>query len=432
LYNSKKLMLATTMETELRGLSVLLNTVAKQDLRTQDFSEKQLRTALAELVACFPVYRTYITLQGKPTAEDVTFIEQTIKALREHAVVDSLIIDFLESVLLCRGEDKITPNHLYQRRHFIMKLQQLTGPCMAKGLEDTSFYRFFLLTSLNEVGGDPNHFGITVDQFHEYNQERCKNWPQTMSNSSTHDTKRSEDVRSRINVLSEIPEKWNEAVTAWRSYNEKYKTAVKSIGLVPEPNEEYMIYQTLIGAWPLGATSADDSLVERLKSFLLKSMKEAKLHTSWSQQNKAYEDAVINFLEKILKDSEFIKTLLRIIDETTFVGKLNSLSQLVVKITSPGVPDIYQGQELWDFSLVDPDNRRPVDYSVRQQLLSSVKEAVASVNLNEFTARIFADKDNSGLIKLLATERLLTLRNAHPIIPLWRIQPSVCVRRHSK
>jgi len=416
LYKCKKYMMNTSMETELNSLSIILGVVAKQSLTSIDFTEKQLKTALRELVASFPVYRTYVTLKTSPSTEDIKFIDESIKSMRKRAVVDSLIIDFLEQVLLCKGEDKLNSDQVYQRRHFVMKFQQLTGPCMAKGLEDTSFYRFFLLTSLNEVGGDPNNFGLTKEQFHDYNVERIKKWPQTMSNSSTHDTKRSEDVRSRINVLSEIPEEWSRVVAQWQQHNIKYKQEVGKLGLVPAPNEEYMIYQTLIGVWPLGAKSADDTFLDRIKAFATKSMKEAKMFTSWSNQNKPYEDAVLGFIEKIVKDAEFVKVFLAFAEKVFKLGKYNSLSQTVLKILSPGIPDIYQGQELWDFSLVDPDNRRPVDYSIRKKHLGTVKGAVAGNTLGALASSAIQDNDDSGLIKLLITERLLNLRNQHPAL----------------
>jgi len=219
-------------------------------------------------------------------------------------------------------------------------------------------------------------------------------------------------VRSRINVISEIPEAWGQAVAQWKKHNEKYKQSVKDIGLVPEPNEEYLIYQTLIGFWPLGSKTVSDETLDRLKAYLSKSMKEAKAHTSWAQQNKPYEDALLQFAEKIVKDSEFVKQFLQFAERIFTLGKLNSLAQTVVKLISPGVPDIYQGQELWDFSLVDPDNRRPVDYAIRKTLLAQVK-AAAGADLASFVRTAVKDEDNSGLIKLFVTERLLNLRNNH-------------------
>ena len=242
LYDSKKLLLASSFEAELHALSLLLQKIAKKSTLTVDFSAKQLKQALIELVACFPVYRTYITQETpKPTTDDAARIAEAIKGVRKHDFVDPIIVDFVEQIFLCKNEEGLDADTRNQRRHFVMKLQQLTGPVMAKGLEDTSFYRFFLLTSLNEVGGDPNQFGVTLADFHKYNLVRNRDWPQAMSNSSTHDTKRSEDVRARINVLSEIPAMWHRAVVQWRELNAKYKRSVAPIGLVPEHNEEYMI-----------------------------------------------------------------------------------------------------------------------------------------------------------------------------------------------
>jgi (1->4)-alpha-D-glucan 1-alpha-D-glucosylmutase len=242
LYNSKKLLLTTSFETELNSLALLLHEIAKADSSTIDFSTKQLKYALVELIACFPVYRTYITQDTpKPTTEEAARITEAVNGMRNHNFVDPLIVDFLERIVVCKNEEGLRTEVRNQCRHLIMKLQQLTGPVMAKGLEDTSFYRFFLLTSLNEVGGDPNTFGVNLDSFHAYNVVRNRDWPQAMSNSSTHDTKRSEDVRARINVLSEIPDSWNRELANWKKINEKHKKEVAGIGLVPEPNEEYLI-----------------------------------------------------------------------------------------------------------------------------------------------------------------------------------------------
>eukprot|EP00026_Physarum_polycephalum_P001853 Phypoly_transcript_01856.p1 GENE.Phypoly_transcript_01856~~Phypoly_transcript_01856.p1 ORF type:complete len:861 (+),score=227.50 Phypoly_transcript_01856:499-3081(+) len=416
LYNSKKLLLNSSFEAELNPLALLLQKIAKKDMRTVDFSAKQLKQALVELIACFPVYRTYITQETpKPTAEDAARIAEAVKGVRKHDFVDSLIVDFVEHVVLCRDEEGLDAETRAQRRHFTMKLQQLTGPVMAKGLEDTSFYRFFLLTSLNEVGGDPNTFGVTLADFHKYNLVRNRDWPQAMSNSSTHDTKRSEDVRARINVLSEIPAVWNRAVVQWRERNAKHKRVVEPIGLVPEPNEEYLIYQTLVGIWPFEGSFTSE-LTERVKNYLLKSMKESKLRTTWTKQNKEYEGAVTEFLEKIVKDNEFASSFSLFAQEIIGLGKLNSISQTIVKLTAPGVPDIYQGQELWDFSLVDPDNRRPVDYELRKSLLARVKAAVTTPDFPSFVVTALEDKDNSGLIKMIVTERLLFLRGSHPAL----------------
>lgn len=247
LYNSKKLLLSTSFEAELHALSLLLQKIAKKNIATIDFSAKQLKWALVELIACFPVYRTYITQETlRPTSDDLARISEAIKGVRKHDQVDPIIVDFISEIFLCSGEEGLDKETLQQRRHFIMKLQQLTGPVMAKGLEDTSFYRYFLLTSLNEVGGDPNTFGVTSEEFHKYNVIRNRDWPQAMSNSSTHDTKRSEDVRARINVLSEIPEVWERAVVQWKKHNQQYKKEVGTIGLVPEPNEEYLISMKLL------------------------------------------------------------------------------------------------------------------------------------------------------------------------------------------
>jgi len=417
LYTSKKMLLTTSFETELHSLGLLFKELANFSAIGRDFSLQQIKKALAEVVANCPVYRSYITQETGPIQEDEKVIDTTFRALREKNTVDSHLSDLLEQIYRCKGEDK-SQEYKKKQRHAVMKLQQLTGPVMAKGLEDTSFYRYFLLTSLNEVGGDPDKFGLSKDDFHKYNQKRVKAWPHGMSNSSTHDTKRSEDVRARINTLSEIPSLWRDIVYKWRDMNSKFKSNVPGIlGTVPGPNEEYMIYQTLVGVWPLGAKDASSDFIDRVKNYLTKCMKEAKLHTTWVKQNEPYEKAMISFLESIMKDETWKTSFLSFINPLCRAGKLNSVSLVALKLTCPGVPDIYQGQELWDFSLVDPDNRRPVDYEVRRKVLNEVQGAVkGNVDFSSFASKVLSDSDDSGTIKMLVTERLLNLRNRNPAL----------------
>eukprot|EP01111_Echinosteliopsis_oligospora_P006075 TRINITY_DN2006_c0_g1_i3.p1 TRINITY_DN2006_c0_g1~~TRINITY_DN2006_c0_g1_i3.p1 ORF type:complete len:948 (-),score=292.63 TRINITY_DN2006_c0_g1_i3:49-2892(-) len=412
LYTSKRNLLFTSFQTELDAVSLLFQEILSTSSIGRDFSLKQIKKAIVETVANCPVYRTYITQEcDGPTSEDNHVIDTTFKQLREKNEVDSLLADLIENVYRCKGEDK-SQDYKKKARHAVMKLQQLTGPVMAKGLEDTSFYRFFLLTSLNEVGGDPDKFGLTKEEFHKYNQTRVKDWPHTMSNSSTHDTKRSEDVRARINTLSEIPDAWEHIVYKWREMNAKFKTNVAGLGPVPGPNEEYMIYQTLVGAWPMGAKEASEEFIDRMRNYLNKCVKEAKQYTTWVKQNEPYEKAVIHFMETIVKDHNWLASFLPFIHPLVRAAKLNSVSLVSLKLTCPGIPDIYQGQEVWDFSLVDPDNRRPVDYVVRQRLLSTVKSSVSSSSdFSSFASKALEDSDDSGTIKLMVTERLLDLRN---------------------
>jgi len=285
---------------------------------------------------------------------------------------------------------------------------------MAKGLEDTSFYRFFLLTSINEVGGNPDAFGISAPEFHKNNEVRAMDWPYALSGTSTHDTKRSEDVRSRINVLSEIPHLWSQTVNRFRELCSKHKSEVEGLGACPEENEEYMIYQTLVGVWPIGLDKGDDDLVDRLTNYLMKCVREAKLRTFWTLTNQGYEDAFKHFISKVTRDEAFLAEFHKFQKQISELGKLNSLSQTVLKLTCPGVPDIYQGTEVWSLSLVDPDNRRPVDYESSKKLLDEITSKVqsdSSVSEYESLIKSLNSNTDNGGIKLFVTHVLLNLRN---------------------
>jgi (1->4)-alpha-D-glucan 1-alpha-D-glucosylmutase len=275
-----------------------------------------------------------------------------------------------------------------------MGLQQLTGPVMAKGVEDTAFYCFNRLVSLNEVGGDPGRFGLSPDDFHKACAETQAEWPRSMLASSTHDTKRSEDVRARLHLLSEIPDRWREAVQRWTMLNKRYRRD----GL-PDRNAEYLLYQTLVGAWPIET--------ERAIAYMEKASREAKVHTSWTQPNPDYDDALRQFIEGTLNDQEFKADLETFVKPLIEPGRVNSLAQTLIKLTAPGVPDFYQGTELWDLSLVDPDNRRPVDYALRRRLLSELE----GMRVEEIWSRI-----DEGLPKLWIISRTLKLRRSRKLL----------------
>jgi (1->4)-alpha-D-glucan 1-alpha-D-glucosylmutase len=291
-----------------------------------------------------------------------------------------------------------------------MRFQQLTAPVTAKGLEDTAFYRFYPLASLNEVGGEPAIFGAPLERFHGRNLERIKSWPAALSATSTHDTKRSEDVRARINVLSEMPEEWNGAINLWRELNHDKKTRVAG-ELAPDGNEEYLIYQTLLGAWPFGTPEGEarKEFVSRIQGYMNKALKEAKVHTSWISSNEEYERAVADFVERILapvEENQFLREFAPFQERVARAGLFNSLAQVLLKITVPGVPDFYQGTEVWNLSLVDPDNRRPVDYESLRASLGSVKAREdAAVFIDELMRAPFDDR-----LKLFVTERALRFR----------------------
>jgi (1->4)-alpha-D-glucan 1-alpha-D-glucosylmutase len=323
------------------------------------------------------------------------------------------MFDFLKDVLLLNfgGDFKETDKNEWI--NFTMKFQQITGPVMAKGLEDTLFYIYNQLISLNEVGGSPDRFGTSLETFHGKNIERIKFWPHALIATSTHDTKRSEDVRARINVLSEIPDEWKKRLMQWRRLNKKKKPVVDG-QRVPDLNEEYHLYQTLIGAWPTGEVDETGYEVfkKRIKDYTLKAIREAKVNTSWISPNTLYEDAVTMFIETIMRntsDNKFIKDLTAFQKMISHYGMYNSLSQTLLKITSPGVPDFFQGTEIWDFSLVDPDNRRSVDYNLRISMLEELRKGETEITLSEFTRELTMNKEN-GKIKLYLIYKALNYR----------------------
>jgi (1->4)-alpha-D-glucan 1-alpha-D-glucosylmutase len=296
----------------------------------------------------------------------------------------------------------------------VMRFQQITGPVMAKGIEDTTFYRVYPLASLNEVGGNPERFGGAVETFHQHNAERLANWPHTLLTTTTHDTKRSEDVRSRLNVLSEMPRDWERALQRWQSMNRDKKAELDGAE-VPDANEEYLLYQTLVGAWPLQPMDeeAHQHFIGRIEGYMEKALKEAKRHTSWINPNEAYDQGVKQFVREILRphaDNRFLADLLRFQARIAQAGMWNSLAQTLLKITSPGVPDFYQGTELWDFSLVDPDNRRPVDFAQRVSLLEELQQ-LESKGLVSLVRDLVA-RPQDGRIKLYITYKALNVRRA--------------------
>ncbi|HVW38137.1 MAG TPA: hypothetical protein VHB99_12555, partial [Pirellulales bacterium] len=298
---------------------------------------------------------------------------------------------------------------------FVLRFQQLTGPVIAKGLEDTAFYRDYPLLSLTEVGGDPETFGVSIEQFHRKNAERLAQWPHTMLASSTHDTKRSEDVRARLNVLSECPQEWEAALERWRGLNARHKTELDG-NETPSGNEEYLLYQTLVGAWPLEPMDAGrlQEFAARIQQFMLKALREAKVNSSWTSPNEEYEAAVRQFVDAVLSagaEHEFLRDLAAVQAPIALAGARNALAQALLKICVPGTPDFYQGMELWDFSLVDPDNRRPVDFRLRQALLEEL-EARSRGDLRALTAEL-QERWRDGRIKMYVTWQALNFRRRH-------------------
>jgi len=415
-YECKKLVMDQLLNSELNVLANHLSRIALADRHTCDFTLKSLRDALTEIIACFPVYRTYVTEQ-EVSESDRAYINEAVGCAKERSsTVETSIYDFICEVLLT-SQGAGHPQ-FYQRSviHFAMKFQQYTSALMAKGVEDSSFYRYNRLISLNEVGGDPLRFGTTPDQFHREVEQRSRSWPDEMLATSTHDSKRSEDVRARINVLSEIPTEWHRKVRTWREINRDKKTFDDGTE-VPVSNDEYLLYQTLVGAWPTGngADNPSEHFTKRIREYMLKAVREAKEKTSWANQNKEYEDAVTKFVDGVLGSQEFRNDFIPFQRKISHFGKLNSLSQTLIKLTVPGVPDTYQGNEMWEFNLVDPDNRRVVDYEMRRRVLTEFKEVCDDGCDQQTTfARQLAANMNDGRIKAYLVWKILNLRKRQP------------------
>ncbi|OGA38348.1 MAG: 4-alpha-glucanotransferase [Betaproteobacteria bacterium RIFCSPLOWO2_12_FULL_62_13] len=413
-YNAKATIMRSALASELTVLTTELLRVAHADRRTRDYTFNTLRRALAEVVACFPVYRTYIA--DKISAQDRRYVDWAIgQARRRSRDADFTVFEFVRSVLLGQAPDDAPPELRTRCRAFAMKFQQFTAPVAAKGVEDTALYRYNRLLSLNEVGGDPRAFGISLPAFHQASLDRARNWPHTILATSTHDCKRSEDVRMRINALSEMPMEWAAKLRRWRRLNRDKKRSVEDQP-APSANDEYLLYQTLVGTWPLQDPDAQalDAYHQRIERFLLKAAREAKVHTSWMNVNEEYEAAVTAFVVELLHAPErnpFLADFVPFARRIARIGMFNSLSQLVIKVASPGVPDFYQGGELWQFHLVDPDNRAPVDYTLRQRMLGDLKRHLDALPEHRAgRARALLDRLEDGRAKLFATWKSLTTR----------------------
>jgi len=418
IYQGKRATMRAALASELTVLATALLRIARGDRRTRDYTFNTLRQALTEVVACFPVYRTYIS-EG-PSHQDRRQIDWAIAhAKRRSRAADISIFDFVRGALLGRAPKDASPEHAAQFREFAMKFQQFTAPVTAKGVEDTAFYIFNRLVSLNEVGGDPNLFGFTVSAFHGASADRAARWPHTMIATSTHDNKRAEDVRTRIDVLSEMPAAWRLLLRRWSRMNRGRKRTVDRAA-APSRNDEYLLYQTLLGTFPL-ETLDDAGLAaycERIERYMVKAIREAKVRSSWISVSEPYEVAVIEFVRQLLGRREgnlFLDDLALQVRSIAWFGMLNSLSMTAIKLASPGVPDIYQGTEVWDFSLVDPDNRRPVDYGHRRALLDRMTAISRSEGMAN-AAREMAISPDDGRAKLWVVWRALELRRDHPLL----------------
>jgi (1->4)-alpha-D-glucan 1-alpha-D-glucosylmutase len=388
--------------------------VARQNPRTADFTHGLLRTALREIIASFPVYRTYVDGTGRCTQTDLEHLGEALAAARRRAAVelDTSVFAFLARLLT--GKLVEAPRSGFSRAAVLrcaMKVQQLSGPVMAKGLEDTAFYRYNRFIALNEVGGDPQRIGGTVDELHALNGERALRWPHGLSATATHDTKRGEDARGRLAVLTELPDEWAEQVASWR----KTLRGTAAHDAPPDANDEYYFYQTLLGAWPAELCDAQElderslaAFAARLRGAMTKAVREAKLHTTWAAPDERYETAVASLVDTALASRAFLAQFAPFASRVARLGVQNSLVQLALKLTAPGVPDIYQGTETWDLSLVDPDNRRPVDFAHRAALLDAVDEGLAADRVAALAQWLRHWHD--GRIKLATTRVLLALR----------------------
>jgi (1->4)-alpha-D-glucan 1-alpha-D-glucosylmutase len=426
IYQAKKLVMQSALSSEVNVLSHMLDEISSSNRRARDFTRKVLRDAIRETIACFPVYRTYVDERGNISARDREFIARAIaSAKRTNGTMAPQVFDFLQDILLLREDNGGVPIHGYRRQlYFSLKFQQLTGPVMAKGVEDTICYVYNRFISVNEVGGNPGSFGASVEEFHRGNQKRAELWPGGLLTTSTHDTKRSEDVRMRLDVLSEMPRPWAAQVMRWRRINRAKRKVIDDGHTVPDHNEEYFLYQTLAGTWPMPGNSTfvpndwalgrEERLayIGRIQEYMQKAVHEGKINLSWINPNTEYSEALRRFIARVLspgteaKPNNFLRLMHEFIPRVAWFGVLNSLAQTLLKLTSPGVPDIYQGQELFDFSLVDPDNRRVVDFARAETCLEELERREASPEL----CRELLAQWTDGRLKLWTTHRALRMR----------------------
>ena len=411
-YAKKRLVMRIALANEVEVLGNMLDRLSEKNRWFRDFTFEALARAVRETIACFPVYRTYIAPGHPVSDEDRQVIERAIaSAKRRNPATEESIFNFLRDILLFRFPENLDVEARQDHASFVLKFQQATGPIMAKGVEDTVFYIYNRLAALNEVGGEPQQFGISVEMFHAHNLDRHRNWPASLLATSTHDSKRSEDVRARMLAISEIGETWRRALPKWRSANRRWKKALEELE-APDANEEYLLYQTLLGTWPMGPDGSPQrdvgtEYIERIQNYMTKALNEAKLNTSWIRPNEPWLAATRDFVARVLDPAprnKFLALFWPVAEEIARLGAINSLTQTLLKLTSPGVPDIYQGNEIWNFSLVDPDNRRPVDYKLRAEMLSCLSSRTPEQLLKHWP---------DGRIKMFLTQRALQFRVEH-------------------
>jgi (1->4)-alpha-D-glucan 1-alpha-D-glucosylmutase len=409
----KKLVMRVALSAEVEVLATQFDRIAQLDRHTADFTRPALRDALIETIASFPVYRTYVSDRGVQD-EDKRIVHWAIGIARKRSLAaDVSVFDFLRDVLLGDEGQGRPVAHRIAMLEFAMKFQQVTSPVTAKGVEDTALYRYNRLLCLNEVGGDPRRYGISPQAFHQSSAERMRAWPNNMLASSTHDSKRGEDVRARLAVLSEVPDLWKRHVSRWARLN-RSKRRLLDDGPAPSRNDEYLLYQTLLGVWDAREDTA--TLRDRLQAYMVKATREAKISTSWLNPNPEYEQGVSDFVAKLLDDPErsaFLHDFRKLAQIVEYFGRLNSLVQVALKIAAPGVPDFYQGTEVQALTLVDPDNRRAVDFDAAQRELDQVRKWLRESPRDDLLARVL-DDETGRAAKLLVTSMLLELRKEHP------------------
>ncbi|MBI4286776.1 MAG: malto-oligosyltrehalose synthase [Chloroflexi bacterium] len=415
-YQCKNHVMETSLRAEVDALARQLAHLAEASWMYRDFTFRSLRKGVREVIACFPVYRTYLSASGDAVDErDRAVIDRAIaEARRRNPALEAELFDFLRNVLLLQYSPDMSEEGRCEQRQFVMRFQQVTGPVMAKGMEDTAFYIYNPLTSLNDVGGNPGRMAITIGEFHRQNRARRRQMPYSLICTSTHDSKRGEDVRARINVLPEIPDDWQSALKRWQKLNRNRKLMVGGRP-IPDGNEEYLLYQTLLGTCPLQWASPDEAITyrQRVQQYMLKALREAKINTSWTDPDNAYEKGMADFVSNILEespDNRFLADFQKLNRVVATCGMYNSLSQVVLKLFSPGVPDIYQGNELWAYNLTDPDNRRPVDFARRMRLLADLEERMDNTAGHAGLVKKLLATGQDGRIKLYLTWQSLRCR----------------------
>lgn len=411
-YEKKKQVMSDLFAGEVRSLSLALARLAQHDRHALDIPLDRLGASLVEVTACLPVYRTYIDSHGVSTPDRRLLAQAISEAQNRNPALEQRALHFLERVVHLQYPAQCRADQQRAWLEWVLHWQQFTGPVMAKGVEDTALYNYQALISLNDVGGEPEVDIAPVEAFHAFNEARLAKWPHALNATSTHDTKRSEDARARINVLSEMPQVWQDHVQQWRRWNQDQKRLVNALP-VPDTNTELLVYQALVGAWPLSEADVP-SFHERFKAYIVKAAREAKVLTSWLSPLPDHEAALLSFVDAILEPSvnnRFLTDFLAFEKQIAFYGAINALAQVLLKIVSPGVPDVYQGTELWDLSMVDPDNRRPVDFTERQALLDGLIEA----EQRDWHAllRDLLQSWSDGRVKLYVTHKTLHTRHAH-------------------